>query len=120
MERQVKQRNIAIAIILSIVTCGIYGIIWLIGMTDDAAYLNNDDKMKGVTVFLLTLVTCGIYGYYWAYKMGKTMNEIGTKKGVQIADNSVLYLILEICGLGIVNYCLIQNDLNKFAEPAQQ
>ena len=120
MERKITQRNIAVAVILSIVTCGIYGIIWLIGMVDDAAYLNEDKDMKGVTVFLLTLVTCGIYGYFWAYKMGKTMNEIGTKRGVDIKDNSVLYLILEICGLSIVNYCLIQSDLNRFAEPAQQ
>lgn len=116
----VKERNIVTAIILSIVTCGIYGIVWMIGITDDAAYLNDDKNMKGVTVFLLGLVTCGIYYFYWYFKMGKTMNEIGNKKGVQIADNSVLYLILGIFGLGIVNYCLIQSDLNKFATPAQQ
>ena len=49
----VKERNIVTAIILSIVTCGIYGIVWMIGITDDAAYLNDDKNMKGVTVFLL-------------------------------------------------------------------
>ena len=111
----VKERNVVTAIILSIVTCGIYGIVWMIGMTDDAAHLNEDVNMKGVNAFLLTLVTCGIYSFFWAYKMGKTMNEVGNKKGVQIADNSILYLILSIFGLGIVNYCLIQSDLNKFA-----
>lgn len=31
------------------------------------------------------------------------------------SDNSVLYLILAVLGLGIVNYCLIQSDLNDFA-----
>lgn len=46
---------------------------------------------------------------------GKRMYEAGKKHGIAIADNSVLYLILSIFGLGIVNYCLIQNDLNKFA-----
>ena len=34
-------------------------------------------------------------------------------KNIKIEDNAVLYLILQIFGLGIVNYCLIQNDLNK-------
>lgn len=116
----VKERNVVTAIILSIVTCGIYGIVWMIGMTDDAAHLNDDANMKGVNAFLFTLITCGIYSFFWAYKMGKTMNEVGNKKGVQIADNSILYLILSIFGLGIVNYCLIQSDLNKFATPEQQ
>ena len=111
----VKERNIVTTIILSIVTCGIYGIIWMIGMTDDAAYLNEDKEFQGVKAFLFGLITCGIYTIYWNYKMGKTMFEAGNKKGIQISDNSVLYLILSLLGLGIVNYCLIQSDLNKFA-----
>ena len=115
MVKEVKERNIVTSIILSIVTCGIYGIIWFIGMTDDAAYLNDDKDMQGVKSFLFGLITCGIYIFYWNYKMGKTMFEIGNKKGVQISDNSVLYLILSIFGLGIVSYCMIQSDLNKFA-----
>ena len=32
----IQQRNIAVCIILSIVTCGIYGIYWLICLNDDA------------------------------------------------------------------------------------
>ena len=31
----VQRKNIAVAIILSIVTCGIYGIIWFININDD-------------------------------------------------------------------------------------
>ena len=31
----IQQRNIALCIILSIVTCGIYGIIWFIKLTDE-------------------------------------------------------------------------------------
>lgn len=37
------------------------------------------------------------------------------KKGLMASDNSILYLILCILGLGIVNYCLIQNELNEMA-----
>ena len=40
---------------------------------------------------------------------------LGQKAGKDISDNSVIYLLLGLFGLGIVNYCLIQNDLNKFA-----
>ena len=100
----VENKNIGVAIILSIVTCGIYGIIWLINMVNDVNKVCNDDKsnQSGGTVFLLTLVTCGIYGMIWFYQAGKRMFEAGKKHGVQISDNSTLYLVLAIFGLSIV------------------
>lgn len=111
----VKNRQIVLAIIFSIITCGIYGIYWFIVMTDDANRVNNENGTSGVLAFLFTILTCGIYGFYWNYKMGKRLYEAGKKAGKDIADNSVLYLVLSIFGLAIVNYCLIQNDLNKFS-----
>lgn len=111
-----KERNIAVAIILSIVTCGIYGIYWFIVLTDDARLASGDQQApSGGIAFLLTLVTCGIYGIYWAYKMGKTLVMAKQKAGLNVEDNSVLYLILQLFGLGIVNYALMQNELNQLA-----
>ena len=108
-------RNIVTCILLSIVTCGIYSIVWFIYLTDDSKRLHEDGTASGGTAFLFTLITCGIYGIYWSYMIGKRMYEAGKEHGIAISDNSVLYLILDLFGLGIVNYCLIQNDLNKFA-----
>lgn len=70
---------------------------------------------SGGIAFLLTLVTCGIYGLYWAYKMGKTIAAAESKNGIPAEDNSVLYLILQLVGLGIINYALMQNSLNAIA-----
>ena len=112
----VKNRNIVLQIVLSIVTCGIYSIYWFITLTDDAAAKAGDSELSGVKAFLLTLVTCGIYGYYWYYKMGKTLKVAGDNNGVAVEDNSVLYLILGLFGLGIVCYCIMQSDLNKMAD----
>lgn len=108
-----RQRNIVVCVILSIVTCGIYGIVWFINLTNDAARLNDDYNFSGGTAFLFTLITCGIYGIYWNYKMGKELYEANIKKNKQASDNSILYLILSLLGLGIVNYCLMQNDINE-------
>ena len=112
-----ENRSIGLAIVLSIVTCGIYGIIWFISMVNDTNRLCNDEKssQSGGIVFLLTLITCGIYGIIWFYNAGKRLYNVGNKYGVQIADNSVLYLVLTLVGLSIVNYCLLQSDLNKFS-----
>lgn len=108
-----QEKNIALCIILSLVTCGIYGLIWFVEMTNDVKeYAEDTELASGGMALLFTIITCGIYGIYWAYKMGQLMNQAQTKNNVPAADNSVLYLVLEIVGLGIVTYCLIQNDLN--------
>lgn len=72
-----KQRSVGIAILLSIITCGIYGIYWLIMLNDETNYVSGhqQDGTSGGVVFLLTLVTCGIYGIYWCYKQGEKLNE---------------------------------------------
>ncbi len=113
----VQNKSLATCVILSIVTCGIYAIIWFINLVDDANRVCNDEKssQSGGTVFLLTLVTCGIYGIVWFYQVGGRMFRAGQKYGMPISDNGTLYLLLEIFGLGIVNYCLLQSDLNKFS-----
>ena len=70
-----KQRSIPVCIILSIVTCGIYGIYWFIQLTNESNYLcNRQGYASGGVAFLLTLVTCDIYGIYWAYKMGEKID----------------------------------------------
>ena len=103
-------QNIAIAVILSIVTCGLYGIYWMIKLNDEVNQICGDTQATGGgLVFLFTLITCGIYGWYWMYKMGEKCDQI---KGVN-GSSGILYLILGIFGLGIVSYCLMQDTINK-------
>ena len=112
----VQQRNLAIYIVLTIVTCGIFGIYWFIVVTDDLKTLTNDAQgTSGGVAFLLTIVTCGIYGYYWAYKMGEKIDYMKTMNGMPTSNSSILFLILEIFGLQIVNLALIQDSINKFS-----
>lgn len=112
----IKKRDIVTSIILSFVTCGIYAIIWFISLTDDVGQVSGDERLSGGKWFLLTLITCGIYGYYWAYLMGKAMMQAKAKNNMPAEDNSVLYIILQVVGLGIVTHCLVQNDLNTIAD----
>lgn len=112
----IKERNIVVSVILTFVTCGIYGIYWFITLTDDVAKSNSNTDFTGVKAFIFTLLTCGIYGIYWNYKIGKEMYEANQKHGINANDNSVLYLILSLVGLSIVTYCLVQNELNTLAK----
>jgi hypothetical protein len=111
----VTQRGVALAIVLSLITCGIYGIYWFIVMTNDVGKLSGDSSFTGGKHFLLTLVSCGIWSLIWAYQVGKQVAEAQRQRGLPATDNSALYLILGIFGLSIVTYALVQSDVNKLA-----
>lgn len=113
----VKNRSIALCIVLSIITCGIYGIYWLVCLVDDLNVASGrTGDTSGGMVFLLSLVTCGIYGIYWMYKAGEKVAYIKQRSTGEVdSSSSVLYLILGILGFGIVVYALIQSELNKVA-----
>jgi len=116
----VQKREIVTCVLLSLVTCGIYSIVWFIGLTDDVARLSEDNELSGGKAFLFTLLTCGIYGFYWAYKIGKDIQIAEEKRNITASDdNSVLYLVLQLFGLSIVVYCLAQSEVNRMAEPVQ-
>ena len=112
----IQKKEIVLYVILTIITCGIFGIVWFINITDDTAKLSGDNEMSGGKAFLFTLLTCGIYGIYWAYKIGQQLYKTKTDHNIQASDNSVIYLILQFFGLGIIVYCLAQNDINEIID----
>lgn len=116
MIERIGKREILTTVLLSIVTCGIYGIVWFFGITDDASKASGDRSISGGTAFLLTIVTCKLYSIYWNYKMGKLVYEAQTKRNMRATDNSVLYLVLCLFGLEFVNYILIQGALNEISD----
>ena len=103
-------RSIVMAIILTIVTCGIYGIYWMVKLNDELIQLSGDQGTSGVMVVVLSIVTCGIYEIYWMFKMGQRVDMLN---GNPSGNTGILYLVLSLFGLGIVNYCLIQDTINK-------
>lgn len=109
-----RQKNIAISVLLTFITCGIYGIFWFVSLTNDAAYLNENRNFSGGKAFFFSIITCGIYTIYWNYKMGKELSAARDKKNLPANDNAIVYLILSIIGLGIVSYCIMQSEINEF------
>lgn len=113
----IKKRNIALCIIFSIITLGIYGIYWQICIVNDlnTASGRTQDTSGGV-VFLLSLITCNIYGLYWLYTAGNKVNIVKQRNGM-VADgnNGLIYLLLALFSAGIISYCLIQSELNNVA-----
>ena len=103
----VEKKYIALCIVFSVLSCGLYSLYWLYCLAEDVNRLTGrEGAMSGGMVLLLSIVTCGIYGWYWLYVSGEAMG--GGHLGI-------LYLLLGIFGFGIISYALMQSELNKYA-----
>ena len=109
----IKERNIVTAIILSLVTCGIYGIYWCIMLAKESVSVK-DASDNGLLEIILML----FLPFVGIFMTEKKFAEGCAARGVAHSDNSVLYLVLGLFGLGIVGICMLQNDVNKFANVA--
>ena len=107
----IKPRNIVTAIILTVITCGIYGIYWTIMVAREAVSVK--DPADNALLEIILMLFLPFVGYMM---VEKKFSEGLAAQGVAHQDNSILYLVLALVGLGIVPMCMLQNDLNKCAQ----
>ncbi|MDD6005614.1 MAG: DUF4234 domain-containing protein [Firmicutes bacterium] len=110
-----KKRNPGLALLLSLLTCGLYAIYWEIVLVDDVNFVTERRTTSGVMVFLLSILTCGIYWLFWVYQAGVAIDDARAKAGLPATNKGILCLILSIFGLGIIAMMIIQNDVNELA-----
>ena len=121
MERKKEDRSLLIYILLSVVTCGIYGLIFMWSFTNDLNDVSSAKDPDGwrspnfIIVILLTIVTCGIYSWYWLYKVGNTIQRSGDDYGVRVDESgTTLILWCLLLGVGVfISYHLIFKNMNK-------
>lgn len=70
---QINKRNIAVCIILSIVTLGIYSIYWTYLMIKNIRMLQNDNR--SCTGEMLCYIFVPFYSWYWWYTRGKRVKK---------------------------------------------
>lgn len=101
-------RSLIMYIILTIVTCGIYGYFFIHKLAQDTNEMCYEDgeQTPGLGMYiLLSIVTCGFYSYYWLYKIQNRLQANGPRYGVPIAENGttvLLWLVFGslLCGIG--------------------
>lgn len=103
-----SDRSLAMWILLSIVTCGIYSYYFLYCLARDVNVMCRDDgdSTPGLaTLILLSIVTCGFYSFYWYYKLGNRLQLNAPRYGLQFQENGTSVLLWFLlgswaCGLG--------------------
>ena len=100
-----KKRNIGLMILFTIITFGIYAIVWNCSFQNQLKK-QTGDGFTGVGHFFMTVFTFGIYQLYWQYAAGKRLAKLGAN------DRKVLYLILGLIGFSWLNMFLMQSQAN--------
>lgn len=114
----IKVRSIASCILLTIITCGLYSILWFGNLNDESNYLAEEPRpTSGGVAFLLVLVTCGIYYFYWAYKQGERIDRARMIRNMPPKNQGVLFLVLLFVPYvgGLISLSLMQNEINYLA-----
>lgn len=109
-------RSVATVIILTIVTCGIYGLYWL-WVTCDALYKEAEGQgstMQPIVTFLLCFFLADIGYLIFGMNVDADLNAIKAKRGIPTTDNKVLYMILGFI-IPIVLIGMVQNEINQIA-----
>ncbi len=112
-------RSILVYIILSFVTCGIYGFYFVYSIARDLNIMCSGDgeNTPGLAAYIaLSIVTCGIYNLWWVYKIGNRLAANAPRYGMQFQENGTTVLMwyiigILLCGLGpwIGMYIIIKN-----------
>lgn len=104
-----KKRNIILMVILTLITCGIYGLyVWYKIMKEINSLQSDGDS--AVVDFLLILITVGLWGIYCFYKYSRKMASLGME------DLSLIVTILGALSFGIIAVIIIQNTINQYID----
>ena len=101
-------------VVLTIVTCGIYGLVWYWNAMHELYNAGHKSigNLDPVIQFILLFVYVG--GVFFAINADDNLNEIRAQKGMPQADNKILYVIFSlICP--IVTIALVQNEMNQLS-----
>jgi len=110
------ERDVVKYILLSIVTCGLWGMVWVYQVGTDIATLRGDDKPSVVLDLVLTFVSCGLWGFVCAYRWPEYLNEELGRRGRSVDSNlPAMSLLMAFFGLHVVGLVLMQESLNKLA-----
>ena|SRR5690554_886838 len=101
-----QKRNVFLMVLFTILTLGIYQLYWYCSFQNQLKKHTGQGFGGGMHLFV-TIITLGIYAIVWQYKAGKRLVVLGAP------DNAVLYLVLNLFGLGFLNPYIMQSQANN-------
>ena len=113
-----KDRSFGMVLLLTIVTCGIYGIVVRYQMTDELRQATGDNSLNPGMDLLISLLFCP-WMFFVMYRNSQKYAAAFKAAGVQRGDNSTTVLLLAIFGLSIVSEYFLIEDHNALCRLAR-
>lgn len=96
-----KTRSTVAVILLTLVTCGIYGLYWYYVIMEDLNKTMNRDYISSGLMLLLAII-CFPVAWYILYKVDQGLVEVCAPEGVPYRENFILWLLLALVfGVGV-------------------
>ena len=110
-----KNRNIALVIVFSIISCGFYGLYWTYVTMDALDKEGGSSNMPVIAQFLLLFFYVGYI--LFGLNADANINAIKAQRGLPTADNKVLWLILGLI-FPVALIVLVQMEINQLTPEA--
>lgn len=112
-----EKKSVVKCLFLTLVTLGVYGIIWYKRVTDEVRYFSDDEStFNGTMALFVSIITFGIYTYYWAYKRDRNLLWSCNSKGIEYTPNVFVYEFFILVGLYFVPLMIMQNYINEMID----
>src|SRR5438128_209166 len=98
-----SKRSVVAVIVLSFITCGIYGLYWYVATKDEMV-------ARGAQIPTAWLVIFPIANIYWLWKWSQGVEHVS--RGKMSAGVAFLMMML----LGVIGVAIIQSTFNKLAD----
>ena len=113
----VEPSSVAKDVILSLLTCGIWDVIWQYRQMRTVNLLLGYEEFHFVKWLIFTILTCGLYHLYHEYLMGRAIVRIQHKYGLPPSESlPAISLVLALVSLGIITDAIQQKELNLIIE----
>lgn len=116
MTAKINERSFITFLILSVITFGIYPIVYWHKISKDVEILCEGDgakTMKYVFVWLLNFVTFGIAGIVWRAKLAQRLKENAARYNLKFSESAALVVVYDILilfvGPFIARYVIVKN-----------
>ncbi len=109
---KIRRKNLFVAILLSVITFGIYGLFWRISLMKNIRTITKDDRSHRSELLHLIFAPY-IYTAYWHFTRGGVAKREITARGEKYMGNHILALVLSILGLQVVATAIMQHSFNS-------
>lgn len=116
---RVEKLGLISMLLLSCITCGIYGLYWITKLADIVHTLvGRRTTASGGKLVFYTIITCGIYALVFYYNMAKSLNEAKDQRsmpGDRISAGTCIFFMF-IPFLGLVSLHWIISAVNEIID----